>query len=137
MGSEFVKDISILENIIVGRVDPHIYAFETGTVPNYLKVGDTYRPVSVRLNEWKEYFPDLEKQYEGKAKVDSDVYFRDFAVHNFLESEKKRIRLQQEDVPTGVYYSKEFFKKATAHDIIEAIEDITKDYQQNGGKYQF
>ena len=132
-----MKDISILDNIIVGRVDPHIYAFETGTVPNYLKVGDTYRPVSVRLNEWKEYFPDLEKQYEGKAKVDSDVYFRDFAVHNFLKSEKKRIRLQQADIPTGVYYSKEFFKEATANDIIEAIEDITKDYKQNGGKYQF
>lgn len=132
-----MRDISILENIIVGRVDPHIYAFTTGTVPNYLKVGDTYRPVSVRLNEWKEYFPDLEKQYEEIAKVDSDVYFRDFAIHYFLESEKKRIRLQQTDIPTGVYYSKEFFKEATAHDIIEAIEDITRDYQQNGGKYQF
>lgn len=57
-----MRDISVLGNIIVGRVDPHIYAFTTGTVPNYLKVGDTYRPVSVRLNEWKEYFPDLEKQ---------------------------------------------------------------------------
>lgn len=132
-----MRDISILENIIVGRVDPHIYAFTTGTVPNYLKVGDTYRPVSVRLNEWKEYFPDLEKQYEEIAKVDSDVYFRDFAIHYFLESEKKRIRLQQADIPTGVYYSKEFFKEATAHDIVEAIEDITRDYQQKGGKYQF
>ena len=30
-----------LENIIIGRVEPHIYAFTTGTVPNYLKVGDT------------------------------------------------------------------------------------------------
>lgn len=132
-----MSDISILENIIVGRVDPHIYAFTTGTVPNYLKVGDTYRPVSVRLNEWKEYFPDLEKQYEEIAKVDSDVYFRDFAIHHFLESEKKRIRLQQTDIPTGIYYSKEFFKEATSHDIIEAIEDITRDYQQKGGKYQF
>ena len=80
-----MRDISVLGNIIVGRVDPHIYAFTTGTVPNYLKVGDTYRPVSVRLNEWKEYFPDLEKQYEEIAKVDSDVYFRDFAIHYFLE----------------------------------------------------
>ncbi len=132
-----MKDISLLDNIIVGRVDPHIYAFTTGTVPSYLKIGDTYRPVSVRLNEWKEYFPDLEKQYEEIAKVDSDVYFRDFAIHYFLESEKKRIRLQQTDIPTDVYYSKEFFKEATARDIIEAIEDITRDYQQNGGKYQF
>lgn len=132
-----MRDISVLGNIIVGRVDPHIYAFTTGTVPNYLKVGDTYRPVSVRLNEWKEYFPDLEKQYEEIAKVDSDVYFRDFAIHYFLESEKKRIRLQQADIPAGVYYSKEFFREATMHDIVEAIEDITRDYQEKGGKYQF
>ena len=119
-----MKDISILDNIIIGRVDPHIYAFTTGTVPNYMKVGDTYRPVSVRLNEWKEFFPDLEKQYEEKAKVGNDVYFRDFAVHNFLEGVKQRIRLKQADVPAGVYYSKEFFKEADVHDIIEAIEDI-------------
>ena len=57
-----------LENIIIGRVEPHIYAFTTGTVPNYLKVGDTYRPVSLRLNEWKEHFPDLEKKYENIQK---------------------------------------------------------------------
>lgn len=132
-----MRDVSILDNIIVGRVDPHIYAFTTGTVPNYLKVGDTYRPVSVRLNEWKEYFPDLEKQYEEIAKVASNVYFRDYAVHYYLENEKKRIRLQPANVTEGVYYSKEFFKEASTDDVIEAIEDIAQDYRQNGGKYQF
>lgn len=132
-----MRDLSILDNIIVGRVDPHIYAFTTGTVPDYLKVGDTYRPVSVRLNEWKAYFPDLKKQYEEIAKVDSNVYFRDFAVHDFLENEKKRIRLQPASVSEGVYYSKEFFKEVSTDDIIEAIEDIAQDYRQNGGKYQF
>ena len=130
-------DNSILNNIIVGRVDPHIYAFTTGTIPNYLKVGDTYRAVSVRLNEWKEHFPNLEKQYEEKAKVDSNVYFRDFAVHSFLENDKGRIRLQPNDILEGVYYSKEFFKEATSEDIIEAIEDIKQDYQEKGGKYPF
>ena len=49
-------DTSILENLIVGRIEPHIYAFTTNTVPNYLKVGDTYRPVNVRLDEWRDYF---------------------------------------------------------------------------------
>ena len=39
-----------LDNIIYGRVEPHIYAFTTGTVPNYLKIGDTFRPVEIRLN---------------------------------------------------------------------------------------
>ena len=132
-----MRDISILENIIFGRVDPHIYAFTTGTVPNYLKVGDTYRPVSKRLDEWRIHFKDLKKEFDSIAKVDSDVYFRDFAIHYFLESEKKRIRLQQADIHADVYYSKEFFKDTTAEDIIEAIEDIKTDYQENGGKYQF
>ena len=52
-------DTTLLDGLIVGRIDPHIYAFTTNTVPNYLKVGDTYRPVNVRLNEWREHFPNL------------------------------------------------------------------------------
>lgn len=54
-----MSDFSLLNDIIIGRVEPHIYAFTTGTIPNYLKVGDTHRPVSVRLNEWKTKYPDL------------------------------------------------------------------------------
>ena len=80
-----MKDLSILDSLITGRVEPHIYAFTTNTIPNYLKVGDTYRPVSKRLNEWQEHFPNLEKKFEGSAKITDDVYFRDFAVHSFLE----------------------------------------------------
>lgn len=132
-----MKDISLLEELIFGRVDPHIYAFTTGTVPNYLKVGDTYRPVSLRLKEWEHYFENLQKQYEEKAKVDDNVYFRDFAIHSYLENEKGRIRLKQSDLPTGVYYSKEFFKETTVEDLTEAINDIAEDYKQNGGRYQF
>ena len=49
----------IIDKIIVGRVEPHIYAFTTNTIPNYLKIGDTYRPVLISLKEWKKYFPDL------------------------------------------------------------------------------
>ena len=60
---------SLLKKHIFGRVLPHIYAFKTNSVPNSLKVGDTYRPVSVRLNEWKKYYPNLQKEYEGKAKI--------------------------------------------------------------------
>lgn len=56
-----MRDLSLLDKIIVGRVEPHIYAFTTNTIPNYIKVGDTYRPVSIRLDEWKKYYPELEK----------------------------------------------------------------------------
>ena len=39
----------VLETIIYGRVEPHIYAFQTQKVPRYTKVGDTYRPTEIRL----------------------------------------------------------------------------------------
>ena len=64
-----IEAIVILDRIIIGRVEPHIYAFTTNTVPNYLKVGDTYRPVSKRLNEWREFFPDLEKNMRIKPQL--------------------------------------------------------------------
>ena len=54
------NNIDILDRIIIGRVEPHIYAFTTNTVPNYLKVGDTYRPVSKRLKEWKEFLKHID-----------------------------------------------------------------------------
>ncbi len=132
-----MKDLSILDNLITGRVEPHIYAFTTNTIPNYLKVGDTYRPVSKRLSEWREYFPNLEQKFEGSAKITDDVYFRDFAVHYFLESEKRRIRLEPTDLPEGVYYSREFFREATVGDVEEAITDINDDYHSKTGRYHY
>ncbi len=130
-------DISELNNLIIGRVEPHIYAFTTNTIPNYLKVGDTYRPVDVRLNEWREYFPDLQKQYKHSAKISDEAYFRDFAVHKFLEIDKGYTRLSPTEIAAGIYYSKEFFKDAKADDVKEAIEDIEKDYYDRTNKYQF
>lgn len=61
-----IEAIEVLDRIIVGRVDPHIYAFTTNTVPNYLKVGDTYRPVSQRLNEWRVFFQNLKSSMRIK-----------------------------------------------------------------------
>lgn len=132
-----MKDLSILDSLITGRVEPHIYAFTTNTIPNYLKVGDTYRPVSKRLSEWREYFPNLEQKFEGSARITDDVYFRDFAVHYFLESEKHRIRLQETELPEGVYYSREFFRDATVSDVKDAIADIHDDYASKSGKYHY
>lgn len=119
-------DTSILENLIIGRVEPHIYAFTTNTVPNYLKVGDTYRPINVRLDEWRDYFPNLEHEsdWEWLAKTQSGKYFRDFAIHYYLETIKRFHRLQPTDFDNLPYYSKEFFEKATSNDVNEAIKDI-------------
>lgn len=130
-------DSSVLDKYIVGRVEPHIYAFTTGTVPNYLKVGDTYRPIEQRLNEWRKHFPDLEKAYSATSKVDEDVYFRDFAIHSYLERDKKLHRLLPTDIAELPYYSNEFFQHASEKDVIDAVEDIKADFAENKGKYQF
>ena len=131
-------DTTFLDSIIVGRVEPHIYAFTTNTIPNYLKVGDTYRPVALRLQEWQTYFPELQKQFEGSARINDEIYFRDFAVHHYLENAKGRVRLQPDDISADLYYSREFFKEATAEDVKEAIDDINLDYTNSGSrKYQF
>ena len=129
-------DYSLLDEIIIGRVEPHIYAFSTNTIPNYLKVGDTYRPVNIRLKEWEVHYPALKKEFDAIAKID-DVYFRDFAVHKFLETEKSRIRLLLSDIPADVYYSKEFFKDASVEDLEEAIDDIKRDFSAKTQKYSF
>lgn len=132
-----IESIDLLDNIIIGRVEPHIYAFKTNTIPNYLKVGDTYRPVSQRLNEWKKYFPELEKKYENKAIINDETYFRDYSVHQFLENDLKRQRLLPIDINDETYYSKEFFKNTEVKDIDDAIEDIKLNYKKNSNKYDY
>lgn len=132
-----IEAIDILDRIIVGRVDPYIYAFTTNTIPNYLKVGDTYRSVAKRLNEWRVFFPELEKQYEGKAVIDDETYFRDYSVHKYLEDDLKKKRLLPSDLENNLYYSKEFFKEATPEDIEKSIDDIKNNHILNTGKYEY
>lgn len=132
-----IEAIDILDKIIVGRVEPHIYAFTTNTVPNYLKVGDTYRSVSKRLNEWREFFPNLEKKYENKATIDEETYFRDYSIHQYLENDLNKQRLKPYDLEDGIYYSREFFKDTKTTDIDNAIEDIKENYQANSSKYEY
>lgn len=128
-------DTTALDNIIVGRVEPYIYAFSTETVPNYLKVGDTSRGIRVRLNEWRKIFPNLIQQYQHTAQIDDNTIFRDYAVHTFLEQEKERERLQPHTIENLPYYSKEFFKDTTAEDVEAAITDIIQSAHENSGKY--
>lgn len=77
-------DTRVIDAIIHGKIEPKIYAFHTGTIPDYLKVGDTYRPVATRLDEWRRpgRFPDLvpvDKTWD--ARVDEHTYFRDLEIH--------------------------------------------------------
>ena len=132
-----MHNIEILDSIIQGRVDPYIYAFETNTVPNFLKVGDTYRPVEVRLEEWRKVYENLEKKYEHVAKVDSKTYFRDYSVHDFLMRNGFR-RIEKSDIPANHHYvSNEFFHGAKEINVEEAIQDIQKSYDEKDNRYAF
>ena len=132
-----IEAIDLLDGILIGRVEPHIYAFTTNTVPNYLKIGDTFRPVSQRLNEWRVFFPDLEKKYENKATINEENYFRDYAIHQYMENDLHKKRLKIEDLEEGIYYSREFFKDVDKCDIENAIEDIKENYRVNSRKYDY
>ena len=125
-----------LNSLIRGRVDPYIYAFETNTVPNFLKVGDTYRPVEVRLDEWRKFYSDLKKKYEHIAKVDDNTYFRDYSVHDFLIQNGFR-RIEKDDVKSGIYLSNEFFMNAKKENVEEAIKDIQKSFEKKDNRYVF
>ena len=97
---------NILDNIIVGRVKPYIYAFTTSSVPDYLKIGDTYRPIKVRMQEWRAHYPDLKEVYKEEATIDDDVFFRDYSVHDYIEYELKKRRLMPSDIDINkTYYS--------------------------------
>ena len=126
---------AVLENLITGRVYPHIYAFSTNTVPKYWKVGDTVRPVKIRLSEWRKHYQDLTQEYSRAAKV-GDKFFRDYAIHGYLERELGKERLQREDMPAGLYYSNEFFKDINVDNLEDAFRHIEQDVKQGGGIYQ-
>lgn len=135
-----LENIELISELVTGRVKPHIYAFTTNTIPNYLKVGDTYRSLAVRLNEWRKHFPNLQQVYSNLASIDDEIFFRDYAVHDFLMHEKGKYRLLIEDMvdfPPGTYYSKEFFRDTSKADVEEAITDIQTSYKNNDNKYQF
>lgn len=128
-------DTTILDNLVIGRVYPHIYAFSTNTVPKYWKVGDTVRPVEIRLSEWRKHYQDLTQEYSRAAKV-GDKFFRDYAIHSYLERELGKERLQRENMPAGLYYSNEFFKDVNAENLEEAFNHIEQDAVHGGGLYQ-
>lgn len=126
-------DDSALQEIITGRVEPHIYSFQTNTLPNLLKVGDTYRPVEERLNEWRRYYKDLEEVSRHKAMVNDDTFFRDHSIHKFLRQDGvTQIPID----PVNQIYSKEFFKDISALEVGNAVDDVINSYG-TPGKYEY
>ncbi|MBV7432345.1 Eco57I restriction-modification methylase domain-containing protein [Dermabacteraceae bacterium TAE3-ERU5] len=131
------RDFSVLDQHIIGRVTPHIYAFTTGTVPDYLKVGDTYRTVERRLGEWRKVYPDLQEQCRYSAAISENVYFRDHSVHSYLIEDLGRERLTEDKISSGTYCSREFFRAATAEDVESAIHSIRESYDLHSERYTF
>lgn len=124
-------DTTVIDNIITGYLPHSIYAFETNTHPNYLKVGDTNRKVSARLAEWKKVYKDLEQKFEAEAMLEDEqgektIFFRDYAVHDFLIEDKHRKRLSTQQ------FEREFFQNATVSDVEAGIIDIQTEYKKNG-----
>lgn len=134
-------DTKLLETIIYGRVEPHIYAFQTKKVPHYTKVGDTYRPTMVRIKEWERIIKsELTPIFDEPAFADSlgEVYFRDYSVHSYLEIQKGKHRLKRTDPEGNPWYSNEFFLETKKEDIKEAIQDIVVSYSSGTpSKYDF
>ena len=127
----------VLEAIVYGRVEPHIYAFRTKKVPHYTKVGDTYRPTEIRIKEWKDKIRDeLTVIFDEPAFADSkgEVYFRDYSVHSFLEDQKHKHRLTRNDPEGDPWYSNEFFLETDSTDLREAVEDVVDSYSK--GNYR-
>lgn len=132
-----MEGIQVIDATIRGRVEPHIYAFRTLDVPYFTKVGDTYRPVDVRLNEWRsKYKKGVEELFRGSALVNADTYFRDYAVHRYLEDEHFH-QLQPSEVKPGVYYSNEFYRNVEKEHVNSAIEEIKADYGNPNSKYTY
>ena len=137
-------DMKPLEDVIVGRVEPRIYAFLTTSVPRYLKVGDTYRPVPVRIAEWQRHFPIDETRdvWDWPAVLDDKVFFRDYSVHQYLLDSRHLIRLDPQTLKTiaggkDLYFSNEFFLDARKEHVEEALADIADDHARASGRYSF
>lgn len=126
-------DDSTLYEIITGRVEPHIYSFETNTLPNMLKVGDTYRPVEERLDEWRRHYKDLTEVSRYKATVNDDVFFRDHSVHKYLEN--NGVVRSPLDESKGIY-SQEFFHDIGEPEVANAVKDVIDSYG-TPGKYAY
>ena len=133
-----------LDEIIVGRVEPRIYAFLTTSVPRYLKVGDTYRPVPVRITEWQRHFKidDKHDVWDWPAVLSGNVFFRDYSVHQFLLNSKGLVRLDRKALDAirkgkNLYFSNEFFLDAKVSHVEEALKDIQEDHGKSTGKYSF
>ena len=126
----------IVDKIIIGRVEPHIYAFKTDTIPSYTKIGDTYRPVNVRIDEWRSKYKNIIKLCQESALVNDETYFRDYAVHDYLKN-KGYNQLRPDQLPPGIYYSNEFYEGVEKGEVTNAVTEIRSRYGDPSSPYTY
>lgn len=149
---DFNNDVEIGkdESVFTGMSEPKIYAFESNYVNsvlknrdkgNSIKVGDTNRTVSTRINEWRKKFNDAKrlKSWDAVIKgcgagIDGKI-FRDYTIHKILVNSvnekyhKDTPKIEhveinefpEEDIKLN-RYSNEFFRNCTTKDVDDAIE---------------
>ena len=123
-------DTSVLDALISGRVVPHIYAFKTSE--------KHYRPVERRLKEWEVHFEGLQEVFRCKAIIDgTDVYFRDYSVHEVLKGNGFSPLTQETAIAKGGYFSNEFFLGAERKDVASAVDEVKSDYKDGGFRFCF
>lgn len=131
-------DTSKIDPMFYGRSLPKIYAFSVDEIANALKVGDTSRTVFQRIEEWKRVFKHLHEQGCWEACIDDKVFFRDYAVHQYLKKIHKHNLLKTE-FPSSLSgsFSNEFFSDTNIKEIDDAIADILESYYNGSDEYAF
>lgn len=130
------KNTELLDKYIIGYIPHQIYAFSTKQRPGYLKVGETGRPISIRLLEWKSKIPDLELVDNWIATVPRDVkdansFFQDYALHQYFKDNG----YHPLDASVAPGNSQEFYP-VTTEIINEGITDISEDFE-SGLPYKY
>lgn len=145
--SEETGETVSAKGVFIGRTNPNIYCFKTPNVPGCLKVGDTFRPIQVRMEEWQDVFGDETDGFEHNdawewSAVENNWVFRDYTVHQYLKDMKKQ-RLYNKSQYSKYFrpisdaynidntYSNEFFVDTTPEDVEQAVNDIRKDIREN------
>lgn len=128
------------DGMIVGRTNPNIYCFTTPNVNSALKVGDTFRPIHSRMDEWRKVFGSINPLGHWSA-VENNWVFRDYTVHKYLKNMgKERLNKNNYDkyfTPMSEAYtmdntySSEFFLNTEPSDVERAIIQIKKDIRDN------
>lgn len=125
--SEFdrIEDLGKVIDSCGGR-----YAYEFDIVlPNGKtvgKVGDTCAPLR-REMEWAKAYKDWFKvkfNYLGATDIDSETFFRDYAIHAYGKQHLGWKQVPREDFPAGEHYTQEAYYGADANNVSEAVKQL-------------